>query len=106
MTVPARIEEYKYASKQANVALANLSDAFQRSLSEPVSVASPTQTLLQQLVVANHMLTSHIASLSFYAKSLADQYRSAAFRPVIDTIESNMKRAIQIAIKGAQLSHS
>ncbi len=33
-----RIEEYKYERKQANVALANLSDAFQRSLSEPVSV--------------------------------------------------------------------
>ncbi len=100
-TVPAPIQEYKYARKQANVALANLSDAFQRSLSEPVSGIA-TQTLLQQLVVANHMLTSHIASLSFYAKSLADQYRSAAFRPVIDTIESNMKRAIQIAIKGAE----
>jgi uncharacterized membrane protein (TIGR01666 family) len=101
-SAPALVQEYKYARKQANVSLANLSDAFQRSLSEPAT-GIRAQTLLQQLVVANHMLTSHIASLSFYAKSLADQYRSPAFRPVIEAIENKMQTAIQIAIGNSDL---
>ncbi|MGN6492480.1 MAG: FUSC family membrane protein [Agriterribacter sp.] len=95
--VPADIIEYKMTRKEAYVALANLSDAFQRLLSEPKKNEVYPQ-LLHQLVVSNHMLTSHIASLAIYAKSLAPRYQSDAFKPVAESIEAQMNSAIRLAM--------
>ena len=47
--------------KNALVALANLSDAFNRMLSEPKRQQKATE-VLHQFVVLNHMLTSYIAT--------------------------------------------
>ncbi|MBN8786855.1 MAG: hypothetical protein J0I84_07185, partial [Terrimonas sp.] len=80
----------------AYVALANLSDAFQRLLSEPSS-RNKHPELLHQLVVSNHMLTSHIASLATYAKSLALRYRSDAFKSVAQSIELQMQYALALS---------
>ncbi|MBX3257480.1 MAG: FUSC family protein [Chitinophagaceae bacterium] len=93
---PADITEYKMTRKEAYVALANLSDAFQRLLSEPKK-NNTYQQLLHQLVVSNHMLTSHIATLATYAATLAPQYRLNAFRPVAENIELQMQSAIHLA---------
>ncbi|MFT3749386.1 MAG: FUSC family membrane protein [Agriterribacter sp.] len=90
------INEYKITRKEAYVALANLSDAFQRLLSEPSS-RNKHPELLHQLVVSNHMLTSHIASLATYAKSLALSYRSDAFKSVAQSIELQMQYALALS---------
>jgi uncharacterized membrane protein YccC len=53
---------YVHARQDAIVALTNLSDNFQRMLSEPQQPAEATP--VHQFVIANHMLTGHIAALS------------------------------------------
>jgi uncharacterized membrane protein YccC len=55
-------EGYLEARKNAIVALTNLSDKFQKMLMEP---QRPTNAAaIHQMVIANHMLTGHIAALS------------------------------------------
>lgn len=53
---------YGLARQDAIVSLTNLSDQFQRMLSEPEQSAQATP--IHQFVIANHMLTGHIAALS------------------------------------------
>jgi uncharacterized membrane protein YccC len=53
---------YSHARQDAIVALTNLSDNFQRILSEPQQPEEATP--IHQFVIANHMLTGHIAALS------------------------------------------
>ncbi|HRP30903.1 MAG TPA: FUSC family membrane protein [Agriterribacter sp.] len=91
-----QMAEYKMARKETYVALANLSDAFQRLLSEPRNKTSQPE-LLHQLVVSNHMLSSHIATLGTYSRSLATRYHSDAFKPVARSIVSQMQQGIQLA---------
>ena len=87
---------YKIARKDSYVALANLSDAFQRLLSEPRNKIRQPE-LLHHLVVSNHMLSSHIATLGTYSRSLAQRYRSDAFKPVADSIALQMQMAITLS---------
>ncbi len=93
--LPPDIMEYKGCRKEAYVALANLSDAFQRLLSEPKNKTLRAE-LLHQLVVSNHMLTSHIASLGVYSQLLAPRYHSESFKPVAKLIENKMQSAIHL----------
>jgi hypothetical protein len=65
------------------VALANLSDALTRMLSEPKR-KQKNSTLVHQFVVYNHLLTSHIATLAWYAQQFANNSTSKEFTPVID----------------------
>ena len=58
----ARTTAYALARQDAIVSLTNLSDTFQRILSEPGQ--STQATPLHQFVIANHMLTGHIAALA------------------------------------------
>lgn len=88
-----QIAKYKMARKETYVALANLSDAFQRLLSEPKHKISQPE-LLHHLVVSNHMLSSHIATLGTYASSLAGRYHSDAFKPVAYSIAAQMEHGI------------
>jgi uncharacterized membrane protein (TIGR01666 family) len=53
---------YALARQDAIVSLTNLSDNFQRMLAEPQQ--SDQATPVHQFVIANHMLTGHIAALS------------------------------------------
>lgn len=87
---------YKVVRKEAYVALANLSDAFQRLMSEPKKNYKNPETL-HQLVVSNHMLTSHIASLATYSRSLASAYHSDSFKPVAESIVLQMQYAIALS---------
>lgn len=96
------VTEYKVTRKEAYVALANLSDAFQRLMSEPKR-ANDQSRLLHQLVVSNHMLTSHVASLAVYANTLASRYQSPAFQSVAAVIETRMQEAILLAKKSGNL---
>jgi uncharacterized membrane protein (TIGR01666 family) len=86
---------YKVSRKNAFVALANLSDAFTRMLSEPKARQKNVQPM-HQFVVLNHMLTSHIATLSYYVQPLAQKMASPDFIPVINTITARLEDAEKI----------
>jgi len=90
---PATISQYKLSRKGAFVSLANLSDAFSRMLSEPKN-KQENNKLIYQFVVLNHMLTSHIATLSYYAAPLAEKYSSNDFKPIINTTIEKFDAAI------------
>ena len=84
------VTEYKLSRKNAFVALANLTDAFNRMLSEPKSKQKNAREL-HQFVVSNHMLTSHIATLSYYVPRYNGNNNQYHFSPVINAIESKLK---------------
>lgn len=90
---PVNITTYKISRKEAFVALANLSDTFQRMISEP---KSQTKYLPQyhQFVAANHMLSSHIASLSYYAQHFGPKFNHPGFEPIIKTINRQFQKAL------------
>lgn len=74
------------ARRHSLVALANISDAFSRMLSEPKRQQKGIEDI-HKFVVLNHTLSSHIATLSYYLKSSRDLYRSEDFKAAItDTI--------------------
>jgi uncharacterized membrane protein YccC len=80
---PVSITEYKKSRQNAFVALANLSDAFTRMLSEP-KFRQYNSLQIHRFVVLNHTLTSHIATLSHYVMPLSAKYASADFNSIID----------------------
>jgi uncharacterized membrane protein YccC len=82
-----KFNQLRVARKNALVALANLSDAFNRMLSEPKRHQKGIENI-HRFVVLNHTLTSHIATLSYYLQTMENVYRSPAFEPVIkDTVQ-------------------
>ncbi len=83
---------YKLNRKEVYVALANLSDAFQRMLSEPRS-KQKNSVAVYQLVVANHLLASHIATLSSYIASFAKAHASEEFEEIIQKTTDHLRRA-------------
>jgi uncharacterized membrane protein (TIGR01666 family) len=90
---PVSTTQYKLSRKGAFVSLANLSDAFSRMLSEPKNKQENSK-LIYQFVVLNHMLTSHIATLSYYAAPLAEKYSSQDFEPIIGSTTIQFETAI------------
>jgi uncharacterized membrane protein (TIGR01666 family) len=92
---PVTVHQYKLSRKKAFVALANLSDALSRMLSEPRSQRKRI-TEMHQFVVANHMLTSHIATLSYYAGPYAALYAGPAYEPVVDDIVYRLERTVDL----------
>jgi uncharacterized membrane protein (TIGR01666 family) len=104
------VQEYKLSRQDAFVALANLSDAFGRMLSEPRRQQRSAEPLYQ-FVVSNHMLTTHIATLSYYlmpragapasaspANASAVKYADPAYQPVMDAIVGRLGNAVAILL--------
>jgi uncharacterized membrane protein (TIGR01666 family) len=85
---------FRLSRKEAFVALANLSDAFSRLLSEPRSKQKDARQL-HQFVVLSHTLTSHIATLAHFSKTLATKYQSQDFIPIITETTGNLLAARQ-----------
>jgi uncharacterized membrane protein (TIGR01666 family) len=92
------ITQYKMSRKQAFVALANLSDAFSRMLSEPKSKQQHIKEI-HQLVVLNHILTSHIATLSYFVHPLSKKYSSDDFIKAIEQVLAYMQEAKELIDK-------
>jgi uncharacterized membrane protein YccC len=61
-------QNYKLKRKNAIIALANLSDNFQKMLSEPKNQQKKLE-VVHQFVNTSHLLTAYTASLSLYANS-------------------------------------
>ena len=87
------VHQYKLSRKRAFVALANLSDALSRMLSEPRS-QQKSITEMHQFVVSNHMLTSHIATLAYYVDPFAARYADPVYGPVIDDIVFRLEQTV------------
>ena len=92
---PATVHQYKLSRKKAFVALANLSDALSRMLNEPRSQQKRI-TEMHQFVVSNHMLTSHIATLAYYAEPYAARYAGPVYEPVVDDIIYRLERTVDL----------
>jgi uncharacterized membrane protein (TIGR01666 family) len=92
---PATVQQYKLSRKNAFVALANLSDALSRMLSEPRSQQKSIAEM-HQFVVSNHMLTSHIATLAYYVNPWAAQYADPVYEPVIDDIVFRLEKTVRL----------
>jgi hypothetical protein len=92
---PATVQQYKLSRKHAFVALANLSDAFGRMLSEPQRQQKKV-TEMHQFVVSNHMLTSYIATLAYYMDPLAMKHANPALQPVVDDITLRLESSVDI----------
>ena len=91
---PLSIMAYKVARKEAFVALANLSDNFQKMISEPKRQRANLESY-HQFVSASHMLTSQIAALSAQAERFGQRYAREDFQPLINTIESLFDRPLK-----------
>lgn len=91
----ATVQQYKLSRKKAFVALANLSDALSRMLSEPRS-QQKSITEMHQFVVSNHMLTSHIATLAYYVDPFAARYADPAYEPVIDDVIYRLEQTVNM----------
>lgn len=83
---PPSATAYKISRKEAFVTLANLSDTFQRMLSDP-KTQQPDLPLYQQFVAADHMLMSHMASLSDYAQRFGNVYQNTDFQPLVNLVD-------------------
>ena len=92
---PSAIQQFKLSRKNAFVALANLSDAFGRMLSEPRRQQKRIAEM-HQFVVSNHMLTSHTATLAYYVNPYASKYADTAYQPLVDDIVLRLERAVAI----------
>jgi len=90
---PVTLTQYKLSRKHAFVALANLSDAFNRILSEPRNKRNQADKM-HQFVVSNHMLTSHIATLAYYALPMPGKYSGPIYQPVIKVMLTRMENTI------------
>ncbi len=92
---PADITTFKLHRKNAFVALANLSDTFNRMLSEPKN-RQMKLSHYHQFVASSHTLTSYIASLSYYAQRLGSQYVSDEYSIVITQINQQFQTAADV----------
>lgn len=89
------IGQYKLSRKEAFVSLANLSDAFNRMLSEPKSKQRNIRDL-HQFVVTTHMFTSHVATLSYHAQRMPADFSSTDYLPLINNTRLRLNNASAI----------
>ncbi|WP_138478952.1 FUSC family protein [Dyadobacter bucti] len=89
------INELKVLRKDAIIAMANLSDNFQKMLSEPKRRQMNMEEY-HQFVATSHMLTSYIASLSTYAQTLEYSQFSIEFEMMIRQIDRQLQAATDV----------
>lgn len=88
-------EDLKTARQQALTALANVSDAFNRMLSEPKRFQKNTEQIYR-FVVLNHILTSHFSALSFFLADEKRIFKSDIFLPVIESTIQQLQKVIDM----------
>ncbi|MCE6989398.1 FUSC family membrane protein [Dyadobacter sp. CY323] len=89
------INDLKVLRKDAIIAMANLSDNFQKMLSEPKRQQMNMEEY-HQFVATSHMLTSYIASLSTYAQTLNYAEFSVEFELMIRQIDRQLQAAMDM----------
>ncbi len=86
------ISQYKYARKLAYVALANVTDALNRMLSEPRRKQKNAADF-HQFVVLNYMLASHTATLASYSRRGNEVPADPGYHPAIDAVLSILSKS-------------
>lgn len=81
---PVSVTQYKWYRKETYVALANLSEAFQRMLNEPKSRQQAGE-FLHPLIVTCHVLASRIATLSAYSRRSGILFEKESLNGMIQT---------------------
>jgi uncharacterized membrane protein YccC len=89
---PLQSSEYKLRRKQVYVALAHLSDAFQRMSNEPKAMQQQAP-YWQQLLVSNHTLASHIAALYTELQEMPEQEWLDDFLPLTRQCSNRLQTA-------------
>ena len=84
------------------ISLANLSDSFNRMLSEPKRFQKGIESI-HKFVVLNYTLNSHISTLSYYLKSGKNNYRSQNLVSVIQATEESFSHAIHALESGSSI---
>lgn len=82
--------EYKASRQKAIVTLTNLSDKFQKMLAEPHE--NKRSIMVHQMVIANHMLTGHIAALSS-SSAIVDQFGEQDADAMARSVDAELKYA-------------
>lgn len=88
------IQDYKVKRKNAIISLANLSDNFQRMISDPKNQQKKLE-VVHQFVATSHLITAYTASLSQYANS-DRQYSEIDSESWTKKIESEMHQVTAI----------
>ena len=91
--VPVNAQKIKLARREALVALANLSDAFSRMMTEPKRFRQGLKNL-HRFVSLSHTLISHITSLSYLLQTEQNGFRSPDVVPVTENTRTFFKNAI------------
>jgi uncharacterized membrane protein (TIGR01666 family) len=90
---PVSVNQYKLSRKNAYVALANISDALNRMLSEPKSKQIHVAEY-HELVVLNYMMSTHIATLATIALGKTKPGTDPEYLPVVHTVVANLDQSI------------
>ncbi len=90
--------QYKWYRKETYVALANLSDAFQRMLNEPKN-RQQDGSYLHQLIISCHVLSSHLATLSGYKNTLAPKFIHQNFAELSNAAIHALDQAVYLLKK-------
>lgn len=90
--VPLERTAYKLARKSVHVSTANIASGLQRMLSEPKS-KHKSASEIYSLVVLNHTLSSHIATLTVLLSRKPEQFEQKAFEVVIERILALLDQA-------------
>ncbi len=91
--VPVDSLKINLARREALVALANLSDAFTRMMTEPKRFRQGLKNV-HRFVSISHSIVSHIASLSYFLQTERNTYRSTDVVPVVDSTKVFFRNAI------------
>ncbi|MDL1913173.1 MAG: FUSC family protein [Bergeyella sp.] len=96
-------QAYKEARKDTLISLANLSDSFQRMLSDPKTQHNNLE-IVHQFVTLSHLITSYNISLSHFAKNTIN-FAEIDFERWESLISSELKASLQI-LKEEDLSNT
>ncbi|REC49375.1 FUSC family protein [Chryseobacterium pennipullorum] len=97
------IEDYKVKRKNAIISLANLSDNFQRMISDPKNQQKKLE-VVHQFVATSHLITAYTASLSQYSKS-KEQYPEIDAESWSRKIEAEMQQTSTL-LNGEDISET
>lgn len=95
------LEDYKVKRKNAIISLANLSDNFQRMISEPKNQQKKLE-VVHQFVATSHLITAYTASLSQYVKD-NEKYPEIDAEGWSRKIEAEMQKVANL-LKGDKIT--
>jgi len=97
------LEDYKVKRKNAIISLANLSDNFQRMITDPKNQRKKLE-VVHQFVATSHLITAYTASLSQYSKN-EKKYTEIDSESWTKKIEAEMNQ-VSVLLNGEKISEN